>query len=236
MFNDKELLCFKEYAINPSRDLRNHLVDLNDGLARDEAHRWKEICAVPYEDLCQVARIGLIKAVERFQLCQGYAFSSFAIPYINGEIQHFLRDYSWDLGKVPRRSIEAASKVRSIQRKAIASGRLEITEQQAAQSIGISESSWKQISEVTARKIVLDLNDAVSLISETEDDEQLYKIVRSEVARLPRIYRSIILARYFKGLSTIEIAKTYQVEPTLVELWISEGLRRLRSINIYAVI
>ena len=82
--------------------LRNRLVKLNAGLVRKIAHRVSHQCAEPYEDLEQIGYIGLIRAIERFDPTQGCAFSSFAVPYIRGEMLHFLRDRGSSI-KVPRR-------------------------------------------------------------------------------------------------------------------------------------
>lgn len=86
----------------PSADLRNHLVQLNMGLVRKEAHRWVNYSSESYDDLVQVGSMGLIRAIERFDTTKGHAFSSFAMPYIRGEIQHYLRDKSPQL-RIPRR-------------------------------------------------------------------------------------------------------------------------------------
>ena len=95
-----ELLCL--YHQNPSIRLRNKLVKLHSGLVRKMAHKFSHQCNEPYEDLEQIGYFGLIRAIERFDPTQGYAFSSFAVPYIRGEMLHFLRDRS-TLLKIPRR-------------------------------------------------------------------------------------------------------------------------------------
>jgi RNA polymerase sigma-B factor len=84
----------REYQNSGSNEVRNQLVKLNIGLARKEVHHWINQCDEGYDDLLQVGCIGLIRAIERFDLSKGHAFSSFAIPYIRGEIQHYLRDKS----------------------------------------------------------------------------------------------------------------------------------------------
>jgi RNA polymerase sigma-B factor len=89
------------YRQNPSVHLRNRVVNQNTGLVRKVAHRLAHQSPVPYEDLQQVGYLGLITAVERFDPSQGYAFSSFAVPYIRGEILHFLRDRS-NAVRIPR--------------------------------------------------------------------------------------------------------------------------------------
>lgn len=73
-----------------SARLRNEIVIANMGLVRHVAHRYKNRCSLPYEDLEQIGCIGLIKAIDRFRPEAGAALSSYAIPYIRGEILHFL--------------------------------------------------------------------------------------------------------------------------------------------------
>jgi RNA polymerase sigma-B factor len=96
------LLLLKDYQENPSSRLRNQIVEMNFGLVRREAYHWVGQCQESYEDLVQVGCLGLIRAIERFDLSRGYAFSSFALPYIRGEIQHYLRDKSPTV-RIPRR-------------------------------------------------------------------------------------------------------------------------------------
>ncbi|MEO0410055.1 MAG: sigma-70 family RNA polymerase sigma factor, partial [Cyanobacteria bacterium P01_A01_bin.135] len=98
----KSIELLMEYYRNPSVKLRNQLVQLNVGLVRKIAHRISHQCAEPYEDLEQIGHIGLIRAIERFDPTQGCAFSSFAVPYIRGEMLHFLRDRGSSV-RVPRR-------------------------------------------------------------------------------------------------------------------------------------
>ena len=90
------------YRQNPSVHLRNRVVNLNAGLVRKVAHHFTHQSPVPFEDLEQIGYIGLISAAERFDPTQGHAFSSFAIPYIKGEMLHFLRDRASAV-RIPRR-------------------------------------------------------------------------------------------------------------------------------------
>lgn len=85
-------------------------------LIRKEAHSLKERCALPFEDLEQIGTIGLLKAIDRFDPTRGIAFTSFAVPYIRGEMLHFLRDHGSTV-KVPRRMREAHAKAKGIERR-----------------------------------------------------------------------------------------------------------------------
>lgn len=222
---------FADYHRNPSTALRNKIAVMNDRLAIREAHRQKEICGVPVEDLEQYARIGLLKAVERFNPKTGHAFSSFAVPYIKGEIQHFLRDYAWDLGKVPRRAIETASQVRRTRRWAIAAGRHDVADRDCARSLGIDSKKWRQVEETTARKPVIDLDESVQVAAATDDEDAAHKEVRAAVAKLPNPYRHAIVGHYFRGLSEAAIAQQNSVAVEQVRAWLSEGLKRLQVVH-----
>jgi len=94
----------QQYRQAPTTDIRNRLVQLNLGLVRKEVYRWLDQCNESYDDLLQVGSMGLIRAIERFDLAKGHAFSSFAIPYIRGEIQHYLRDRSTTV-RIPRQCL-----------------------------------------------------------------------------------------------------------------------------------
>ncbi|WP_319421937.1 RNA polymerase sigma factor SigF [Pleurocapsa sp. FMAR1] len=99
------LFLFQEYQQKPNTNIRNQIMELNFGLVKKEAYHWMNQCNESYEDLLQVGSIGLIRSIERFSVEKGNAFSSFAIPYIRGEIQHYLRDKSSTL-RIPRRWLE----------------------------------------------------------------------------------------------------------------------------------
>lgn len=83
---------FKAYRNNPNVALRNHLVEMNIGLARQVAHSIAKTTSEPYEDLEQVAMLGLIIAVERYDLTKELRFSTYAVPTIHGKVLQHLRD------------------------------------------------------------------------------------------------------------------------------------------------
>ena len=103
---------FREYAINPSIELRNQIVEENlymvDILIRKYLGK-----GVEYDDLYQVGALALVSAVERFDMSKGFEFKSFATPTILGEIKKYFRDKQWSL-KVPRRMKEISTKVQEV--------------------------------------------------------------------------------------------------------------------------
>ncbi|MEU6772279.1 RNA polymerase sigma factor SigF [Streptomyces sp. NPDC046759] len=85
---------------------RNTLIEMNMSLVRFAAARFRSRGPEEMEDIVQVGMIGLIKAIDRFELTREVEFTSFAVPYITGEIKRFFRDTSWAV-HVPRRLQEA---------------------------------------------------------------------------------------------------------------------------------
>ncbi|MFD9005933.1 RNA polymerase sigma factor SigF [Streptomyces sp. NPDC059582] len=85
---------------------RNTLIEMNISLVRYAAARFRSRSQDETEDIVQVGTIGLIKAIDRFDLTREVEFTSFAVPYIIGEIKRFFRDTSWAV-HVPRRLQEA---------------------------------------------------------------------------------------------------------------------------------
>ncbi|MFJ5265015.1 RNA polymerase sigma factor SigF [Streptomyces sp. NPDC088387] len=81
---------------------RNTLIEMNISLVTFAARRFRNRGSGDMDDVIQVGTIGLIKAIDRFDLSREVEFTSFAIPYIVGEIKRFFRDTTWAV-HVPRR-------------------------------------------------------------------------------------------------------------------------------------
>ncbi|MFE4861135.1 SigB/SigF/SigG family RNA polymerase sigma factor [Streptomyces sp. NPDC056670] len=88
---------------------RNTLIEMNMSLVRFAARRFRNF-ADEMEDVVQVGMIGLIKAIDRFELSRETEFATFAVPYIVGEMKRFFRDTTWAV-HVPRRLQERRSEL-----------------------------------------------------------------------------------------------------------------------------
>lgn len=105
--SDPEL--FLRYHRDREREVRDRLVVEHDWLARACAKRFLGR-GEPLADLNQVARFGLVKAVERFDPTLGNQFTSFAVPTMMGELRRHFRDASWSV-HVPRRHKELLARI-----------------------------------------------------------------------------------------------------------------------------
>ena len=98
--NTRGLEQFREYRRSGSRELRNALIEEHRGFAEYLARQYTNR-GEPLDDLRQVALVGLLKAVERFEPERGLQFSTFAGPTIVGELKRHFRDRTWSV-RVPR--------------------------------------------------------------------------------------------------------------------------------------
>lgn len=80
-----------EYQISRNPEVLEKILTRNQGLLHAVLKRFKYF-SDPYEDLLQVANLGLIKAVQRFDCSRGVEFSSYATAVVDGEVRHYLRD------------------------------------------------------------------------------------------------------------------------------------------------
>ena len=111
----RESLLFRRYCTTRDPSLREELVRTYLPLARTIARRYQSP-RVPIEDLVQVAAIGLMKAIDRYEPGRGIAFSSYAVPTMMGEVQRHFRDHTWGV-RPPRELQERAQRLLAVNRE-----------------------------------------------------------------------------------------------------------------------
>ncbi|MDX2919661.1 MULTISPECIES: SigB/SigF/SigG family RNA polymerase sigma factor [Streptomyces] len=133
-----ERLQVLEEGTHEYRYARNTLIETNLSLVHFAARRFRSRGNGEMEDIVQVGTVGLIKAIDRFDLSREVKFTSFAIPYIVGEIKRFFRDSTWAV-HVPRRLQEL--RVTLARTKEELAGRLDRdpTVPELARHLGFSE-------------------------------------------------------------------------------------------------
>lgn len=236
------------YHKKPSIALRNQLVRLHLGLVRKVAHRLARQCKEPYEDLVQCGCLGLIAAIERFDPSQGYAFSSFAVPYIRGEILHFLRDRAYML-KIPRRWQQLNQDGQKIREELAKVLDRPPTEDQVASQLQVSPEEWRSVRLAMRNRTPLSINTTLSTSaqaagtaltladllvdaqeevrqSQTEDSLELYQAL----AQLEERTRQMIEEVFLHHLTRQEVASRKGVSPITVSRHIQKGIEQLMNL------
>ncbi|MFE4105195.1 RNA polymerase sigma factor SigF [Almyronema epifaneia] len=239
------LELLQSYQRSPSPQLRNRLVNLNIGLVRREAHHWLRHSNESFEDLMQVGSLGLIRAIERFDVVKGYAFSSFAIPYIRGEIQHYLRDRGCSM-RIPRRlqtlQHQSAKVIRHLQETL----KRFPTDTEVAAALEISIEEWQQV-KLASRNRAL-----ISLDAPLQDDEagssslgellpdpkyRSFQLAQEDQIRLQQALskleqrtREVLEFVFLKDLTQKETAEQLGISAVTVSRRVKKGLKSLRQL------
>lgn len=140
----ESLQLLRQYQESEEAELRNQVLEINFGLVRREAHHWVNQCNESYDDLIQVGCLGLIRAIEKFDVTRGRAFSTFAIPYIRGEIRHYLRDKGCSV-RIPRRWLELKQQAVGVTRRLREQLDRQPTDAEIAQALTVSLAEWQEI-------------------------------------------------------------------------------------------
>lgn len=225
------------------RRARDELIERFLPLARKLARRYMP-SSEPYEDLVQVASLGLVKAVERFDPNRGFAFTSFAVPTIVGELKRYFRDSGWAL-HVDRGAQERARKITDAQQQISARTGRAPTISELAQYLEISEE------EVLDGLQTADAYDAISLDAPLQsndegassrldalggDDERLSRVddqatISAAARHLPRRERQILYLRFGEDLTQTEIAERVGVSQMQVSRLLRKSLVQLRTLT-----
>jgi RNA polymerase sigma-B factor len=221
---------------------RTTLIEMNMSLVRYAAGRFRSRGPEEMEDIVQVGMIGLIKAIDRFELSREVEFTSFAIPYIVGEIKRFFRDTSWAV-HVPRRLQEARVQLaRATEELRSRLGRTP-TVKELAELMSLSEE------EVVEARLAANGYTSASLdatISGSEDgemamadfigtDDHALELVEDFHALAPMIAaldereRQILHMRFVDELTQSQIGERLGVSQMHVSRLLSRTLSRLRD-------
>ncbi|NSC20187.1 SigB/SigF/SigG family RNA polymerase sigma factor [Streptomyces albus subsp. chlorinus] len=231
-----------ELAEGPERDeLRDRIVRAWLPMAHRLAAKYRNR-GEALEDLEQVAALGLIKAVERYDPAQGTPFVPFAVPTITGEIRRHFRDRTWDV-HVPRRVQELRNKVRAAVRELStgAEDRTPSTEAIAGHT-GLSEEDVAAGLEAleSFRSLSLDAaagtdgDDGFSLLDTVGEHETRYDTVVAREAvkpclrALPERQRKILYLRFFRGMTQSRIGQELGISQMHVSRLLSKTCEQVR--------
>jgi RNA polymerase sigma-B factor len=217
--------------VSPAINRRNQIAQMHSKLVHKIVHRWVKKCNESYEDLYQIGFVGLLKAVERFKPELGNAFSSFAVPYIQGEIQHYLRDNASPL-KIPRSFVEKLGKIRRLRKQFIANGR-QVQEAEVAEKLGISATEWESLKLTISQRLTISW-DELSYEPKVEDfetiaQEELTHRLYEAISKLNPKHRLVIRECYLLNKKVTDIAKLLKISTKETEALIQEAIFVLNS-------
>ena len=220
--SNKEL--FLVYQNNRDIHIRNELVKRYLFIAEILSRKYYNR-GIEYEDIYQVASLGLIYAIERFDVSRGFEFSSFATPTIIGEIKKYFRDKGWSI-RVPRRIQELSKKINMT--KDILQQDLQRTPKikDIAEYLNCSEEEIIEAMEAnqvyTPKSLDLSYDNEgedkdiqfMDLVGETD---KMFDLVENQdfigqvVEKLNQVERKVLKDRFFENQTQMQVATTLNV-------------------------
>ena len=221
------------------RRQRDSIIERCLPLADHIAHRYRGR-GQPADDLVQVARLGLVNAVNRFDFGMGEDFLSFAVPTMMGEVRRHFRDYGWAV-KVPRRCKDLQGRLtrarnelsQQLQRAPNASelaARLGVDRELVVDAT-IAGSSYSTLSSDVPSGPNDDLSIANTLGGIDPHIEKVLDVetVRPMITALPERERTILMMRFFEEMTQTQIAEQMGISQMHVSRLLAAALNKLRS-------
>jgi RNA polymerase sigma-B factor len=235
---DEVKQLFRELRENEDQDIRNKLIESHLGLVEYLARRFSGR-GEPLDDLVQVATIGLVKAVDRFDPDRNVEFSTYATPTIVGELKRHFRDKGWAV-RVPRRLQELNLRLGPVISKlsqelqhsptvAEIAKEAEATEDEVLEALDsahayslISLDAGASDEGLSYHEQIGDVDEALEAL---EDRVSVAPLLRG----LPPRERRMLHLRFFKGLTQSEIAEELGISQMHVSRLLAKTLATLRS-------
>ncbi|EDX24507.1 RNA polymerase sigma factor [Streptomyces sp. Mg1] len=220
-------------------ELRNRLVRMHLPLVEHLARRFRNR-GEPLDDLTQVATIGLIKSVDRFDPDRGVEFSTYATPTVVGEIKRHFRDKGWAV-RVPRRLQELRLSLTTATAELSQQHGRSPTVHELAERLGISEEEVLEGLESanaysTLSLDVPDTDDESPAVADTlgSEDEALEGVEYRESLKpllegLPPREKRILLLRFFGNMTQSQIAQEVGISQMHVSRLLARTLAQLRE-------
>lgn len=224
---EKEL--FNEYALTRNIEVRNELINRHLYIAEILSKKFLNK-GIDYEDIFQVASLGLIYAIERFDISRGFEFSSFATPTIIGEIKKYFRDKGWSI-RVPRRIQELSKRInvtkntlqQTLQRtptvKDIADY-LNCTEEEIIEAMEASQVYTPRSLDLTydndGEDKDIQLLDLIGEFDKSFDDIENKDFLNKAMEKLNEVEKKVLKDRFFKNKTQMQVAEELKVSQMTV--------------------
>lgn len=191
------------------------------------------------DDLFQVGVIGLIKAVDCFDLNQNVQFSTYGVPMIAGELRRFLRDHS--AVRVSRSMRDTAYKVLQVRDKYLAENQREPTVEQIAQELGIPREEVVFAMDAIVDPVSLyepvysDGGDAICVmdqVSDTRNTDEAWTdriALKEAMKRLDDRERRILSLRFYEGKTQMEVSAEVGISQAQVSRLEKNALNHMKK-------
>ena len=212
-------------AQNGNQEMMTKLIEENNGLIWSIVKRFKDR-GYELDDLYQIGTIGFIKSIKRFDTSFDVRLSTYAVPYILGEIKRFIRDDG--SVKVSRSIKELATKIRELQNKYLREKGQDITIFEIAKELKISKEEVAVALDSMNPTVSIyddsynDNGDGISFIEtlstkKDEAEEVVNKIsVKNLINQLDQREKEIIMLRYYKNKTQMEVSKVLGISQVQV--------------------
>jgi RNA polymerase sigma-B factor len=221
----------------PRSAVRAEIVARHLPLVRAIAMRYRNR-GEPLEDLLQAGAVGLVKAVDRFEVGRGVRFSTFAVPTVSGEIKRHFRDHTWSVHV--RRGLQERTAAVTAAAGALAQelGR-SATVAELARRSELSEEQVLEALECARCYAARSLNEPFEDDGELGDtlggedpalhDLVLHESLRPALAKLPARLQRIISLRFYGNLTQAQIAEQFGISQMHVSRLLAQALGLLRA-------
>ncbi|WP_151409485.1 SigB/SigF/SigG family RNA polymerase sigma factor [Anaerococcus sp. Marseille-P9784] len=228
-YKDQIKKKFEEFYLTRDKKLRDELIEEHMYIVDILSNKYVGK-GIEKDDLYQVASLGLIYAIDRYEPDKGYEFSSFATPTIMGELKRYFRDKGWVI-RVPRRiqnlykKINTAKKIlpQELQRtptiKDIADyiGEDEETILEAMEASKVyTPQSLDMKYQVQKGENSIDLAEMIGEEDKSFDSVELSDLIEKSTQRLNDLEKEILDLRYYQGKTQIDIAKSLNISQMTV--------------------
>lgn len=236
-------ILFERLAAGQEPTGRDQLAERFLPLARQLARRYAT-AGESYDDLVQVASVGLIKAIDRFDPARGTAFSSFAVPTILGEIKRHFRDKGWAV-RVPRELQERAMKVEKAGELLSTQLGRAPTVEETAEHLQLSNEDVIEARSAASAHRSLSIDKPVNTDSGSEESMTVVDTLGVEDREFGRVEtsvtlqvlfdslspreREVVILRFQEDLTQAEIGERVGVSQMHVSRLLRQAISRLRS-------
>lgn len=234
----QDLEDFREFRRTRDPQLRNRLVEAHLDVARSEALRLSGR-GEPTDDLIQVARLGVLKAVERFDPERGVPFNAFARPTVAGELRRHFRDATWSV-HVPRRLKDLHAGLGKASAALASRYGRQPTAEELADDVGATVDEVLEALDLRSAyrpqsfSAPLD-DDGVAIdppgeVDQDEDDLTVDSLAARELlSHLDQRCRTIVYLRFFGQLSQAEIAERVGISQVHVSRLLRASVSQMRQ-------